>query len=115
MKSSRKRGDGTINVDSESKIRRLNTSFVNSFLEVVMFGEIVLHFLELTSHFNRDEIIQKPEEFESLLESLLGDSEKIIADKIIKNLYEKLGMEYSKVKGYKLADYLTKALNEQRI
>ena len=108
------KGERIMSLDSESNIRRLNTSFVDSFLEVVIFGEVVLHFLELTSHFSRDEIVEKPEEFESLLEILLGDSEKIIVDKVINNLYEKLGIEYSKVKEYKLADYLAKAMNEQR-
>ena len=58
------------------------------------FGEAVLRFLELTGPVKRDEIADKPEVFESELKSLLGDEARIILERIVKNLYSTLNLEY---------------------
>jgi hypothetical protein len=64
------------------------------------FGEVVLRFLELKSAIKRDEVAEKPEKFAKELEDLLGDSAKIIEEKMTQRLYAKTGMDYVKKEGY---------------
>lgn len=75
--------------------RRFNDLVVESFLESMCFGEVVLRFLELNSAVRRDELAEKPEAFASQLEGLFGDGAKMVEERMIRNLYAKLGVEYA--------------------
>jgi hypothetical protein len=92
--------------------RKFNTLLVNSFLECVEFGGIILRFLELNSSFRRDELAEKPELFARELEGLLGDGAKIIEERMIRNLYSKIGMEYKKEEGRAFSEYIRNAYQE---
>jgi hypothetical protein len=93
--------------------KRFNDLVVESFLESMDFGEVVLRFLELKSAIKRDEIAEKPEKFAKELEDLLGDSAKIIEEKMTQRLYAKTGMDYVKKEGYTFSDYIKDAYRKQ--
>lgn len=93
--------------------KRFNDLVVESFLESMDFGEVVLRFLELKSAIKRDEIAEKPENFAKELEDLLGDSAKIIEEKMTQRLYAKTGMDYVKKEGYTFSDYIKDAYRKQ--
>jgi hypothetical protein len=95
-------------VPREAK-KGFNDLVVESLLESMDFGEVVLHFLELKSPIKRDEIADKPEQFAKELEDLFGDGAKIILEKVTKILYAKIGMEYAKKEGYTFSDYIKEA------
>jgi len=92
--------------------RKFNSLVIDSFLECVEFGGVILRFLELNSSFRRDELTEKPELFAKELEDLLGDGAKIIEERIIRNLYAKIGIEYVEKEGYTFSDYIKCAYQE---
>jgi len=100
---------GTNLSSSNEAKRRFNDLLVGAFLECVEFGEVIIRFIELNTPLNRDEIADKPELFAKELERLLGDGARIIEEKIISNLYEKIGRKYVAVKGYSFPDYVRDA------
>ena len=92
--------EGNLDSHDESERKKFNSLLLESILECIEFGEVVLRFLELNSAVKRDEIAEKPEKFAMELEYLLGDGAKIIEEKIIQSVYAKIGMEYTKTEGY---------------
>lgn len=92
--------------------KRFNKLVIESFLESMAFGDVVLHFLELTSPFNRDEIAEKPKLFSKELESLFGDGAKIIETTMIRNLYRKLGIKHAKIGRLTFPEQIKKAWKE---
>jgi hypothetical protein len=100
------------NLDVEGKKRRFNALLVDSFLGNVEFGEVILRFLELNSSFRRDELAEKPELFAGELEDLFGDGAKIIKERMIRDLYSKIGMEYKNEKGRAFSEYIRNAYQE---
>ena len=102
------RGETDLLSSDEAKIR-FNDLLVESFLECVEFGEVMLRFLELNAPLNRNEIADKPELFAKELESLLGEGAKMIEEKIIRTLYEKIGKKYIMRKGSSFSDYVRAA------
>ena len=97
---------------SDEARKKFNSMLLESILECIEFGEVVLRFLELNSAVKRDEIAEKPEKFARELEDLLGDGAKIIEEKIIQKVYAKIGMEYTKTEGYAFPEYIIKAREE---
>jgi hypothetical protein len=106
------RGGGDLAACNPAK-KRFNDLVVESFLESMDFGEVVLRFLELKSAVKRGEIAEKPEKFAKELEDLLGDSAKIIEEKMTQRLYAKTGMDYVKKEGYAFSDYIKDAYRKQ--
>ncbi len=106
--SSKSRARESLAASNEAK-RRFNDLVVESFLESMNFGEVVLRFLELKLAVKRGEIAEKPEQFAKELEDLLGDGAKIIEEKVTRTLYAKIGMEYAKKEGYTFSDYIKDA------
>jgi len=101
------------NTSEESKKkRRFNKFLVEAIINSMDFGEVVLHFIELNSPVRRDEIAEKPEVFAAELEGIFGDNSTAIEERIIKNLYSTIGIEYRIVEGYKIQDYIKHALKE---
>ncbi|RJS84837.1 hypothetical protein CW706_02950 [Candidatus Bathyarchaeota archaeon] len=86
--------EGLASFDEDEKRRRFNRILIESICSSMEFGEAVLRFLELTGPIKRDEIANKPEVFASELESLLGDGARIILERIVKNIYLNLNLEY---------------------
>jgi len=105
------RGGGNLGSSDEAR-KKFNSMLLESILECIEFGEVVLRFLELNSAVKRDEIAEKPEKFARELEDLLGDGAKIIEEKIIQKVYAKIGMEYTKTEGYAFPEYIIKAREE---
>jgi hypothetical protein len=103
---------GILATPSEAK-KIFNNLLIESFLESVDFGEVILRFLELRSAIKRDEIAEKPEQFAMELENLFGDSAKIILEKTTRTLYAKIGIEYINREGYKFSDYIKDAYQKQ--
>ena len=105
-------GGEEIRVPDKSKIERFNTILVESILESIDFGEVVLRFLELFTPVRRDEIAEKPEVFASELENLFGESAGIIEKRIVKNLYAKLGIKFQETAGRNFSDYIKGAMEK---
>jgi hypothetical protein len=96
-----------------SKARKcFNDLLVESFLESMEFGEVVLYFLELRSSIRREEIAERPDKFARELEDLFGDGAKVILERTVKTLYEKLGLSYVRKRGYEFSDYVGEAYQE---
>jgi hypothetical protein len=91
------------------RMRRLNRYLVEAINETLSFGEVVLHFLELTTPLKREEIAHKPELFASELKKIFGDSSSIILEAIIRNLYIRLNIEYEERKEYTFQEYIREA------
>jgi len=66
---------GILATPSEAK-KIFNNLLIESFLESVDFGEVILRFLELRSTIKRDEIAEKPEQFAMELENLSETAQK---------------------------------------
>ena len=64
--------------------RRFNRILLESLLENLDFGEVIIHFLELNTSVKRNEIAEKPELFAEHFEDLMGDTAKIILEKTVK-------------------------------
>jgi len=89
--------------------REFNNILLQSFLECVEFGDLILRFLEISSPIKRWELAEKPEMFANGLKDLLGDSAKVKMEEIIQKLYEKIGVNFVKLKGYAFQDYIKDA------
>jgi len=87
-----------------------NSLLVESFLESVDFGEVVLRFLELNTAVKLEEIAEKPEVFVEEIEDLYGDSAPLIEERIIRKLCSKLGMEFGVVADRKFPEQVREAL-----
>ena len=70
---------------------------------------MIIRFLELNTPLRRSEIADKPELFAKELESLLGDGAKMIEERIIRTLYEKMGKKYIPRKEHSFSDYVRAA------
>ena len=103
------RPGGRILAASNEAKKSFNDLLIESLLEWIESGEVVLRFLELKSAIKRDEIAEKPEQFANELEDLFGDGAKIIEEKVIQTLYAKIGMDYIKKEGYMFSDYIKEA------
>jgi len=64
----------------------------------------VYFYIERMCHLPREEIAEKPEVFSTSLEKLMGQGALVLADKILKALYVKLGLELAEEEGYGFAD-----------
>lgn len=85
-----------LNTDEDKK--RFNTMLVESILESLDFGEIVLRFLELNFNLDRNRIAEQPELFAKYLEETLGSWMAVIFERnILKNLCRKLDVSYVEV------------------
>lgn len=109
-KKPRNGGGGRLVSSDEDEKRRFNEFLVEAICESMDFGEVVLHFLELRSDVRRDEIAEKPEVFAGELEGLLGDSAKIIEERIVKKLYSILNIEYEETVKGSFPELIRKAL-----
>ena len=81
--------------------RRFNRLLVESFLESIDFGEVILFFIELNSPIQRNNIAENPELFTRELKSIQGDNTPIIEERIIKNLCTKLKIQYETIANLK--------------
>jgi len=105
----KKLGDAFLN---EAK-KKFNELLVESILEGLDFGEVVLRFLELKSQVKRDSIAEKPELFVEKLEDLLGVwMAGIFEERILRILCGKLGIEYSVIDALTFSKAVKKALKE---
>jgi len=79
---------------SEYHTRKFRSLVVETMIEDLKFGEMLLRFLELRSTIRREEIAIKPERFSEELKKLLGDGSKPIEETLLTNLYRRLNIEY---------------------
>ena len=105
--SRRTRGSNS-SISNEAK-RRFNDLLIESFIESADFGEVIIRFLELNTPLKRSKIADKPELFAEELESLLGDGAKVIEERMIRNLYAKIGSKFTEIDGYTFPDYVKDA------
>jgi len=92
--------------------REFNKVLLETIDEVVMFSQVILYFLELTSQFKREEIAERPEVFSSELESLFGEGASIIENRIIERLCFKLGIKYEEIEGNDFRECVRRAFRE---
>ncbi|MCD6538920.1 hypothetical protein J7L18_10010 [Candidatus Bathyarchaeota archaeon] len=105
-------GTGLASSDEAEERRKFNRILIESICSSMEFGEAVLHFLELTGPVKRDEIADKPEVFAAELESLLGDGAKIILERIVKNLYSTLNLEYKETAKKRFSESVREAFKK---
>jgi len=109
IKENSRRTRGSNSSFSNEAKRRFNDLLVESFIESADFGEVIIRFLELNTPLKRSEIADKPELFAEELESLLGDGAKVIEERMIRNLYAKIGSKFTEIDGYTFPDYVKDA------
>ena len=109
IKEDSRRTRGSNSSFSDEAKRRFNDLLVESFIESADFGEVIIRFLELNTSLKRSEIADKPELFARELESLLGDGAKVIEERMIRNLYAKIGSKFTEIDGYTFPDYVKDA------
>ena len=109
IKENSRRTRGSNSSFSNEAKRRFNDLLVESFIESADFGEVIIRFLELNTPLKRSEIADKPELFAEELESLLGDGAKVIEERMIHNLYAKIGSKFTEIDGYTFPDYVKDA------
>ena len=109
IKEDSRRTRGSNSSFSDEAKRRFNDLLVESFIESADFGEVIIRFLELNTPLKRSEIADKPELFAEELESLLGDGAKVIEERMIRNLYAKIGSKFTEIDGYTFPDYVKDA------
>ncbi|RLI12327.1 hypothetical protein DRO35_03365 [Candidatus Bathyarchaeota archaeon] len=106
--------EGLASFDEAEKRRRFNRILIESIYSSMEFGEVVLRFLELRGSIKRDKIADKPEVFASELESLLGDGARIILERIVKNIYSNLNLEYEETAKKSFPESIRDALKKYR-
>ena len=109
IKEDSRRTRGSNSSFSDEAKRRFNDLLVESFIESADFGEVIIRFLELNTPLKRSEIAEKPELFAEELEGLFGDGAKVIVERMIRNLYAKIGSKFTKIDGYTFPDYVKDA------
>lgn len=109
IKEDSRRTRGSNSSFSDEAKRRFNDLLVESFIESADFGEVIIRFLELNTPLKRSEIAEKPELFAEELEGLFGDGAKVIEERMIRNLYAKIGSKFTKIDGYTFPDYVKDA------
>jgi len=109
IKEDSRRTRGSNSSFSDEAKRRFNDLLVESFIESADFGEVIIRFLELNTPLKRSKIADKPELFAEELESLLGDGAKVIEERMIRNLYAKIGSKFTEIDGYTFPDYVKDA------
>ena len=109
IKENSRRTRGSNSSFSNEAKRRFNDLLVESFIESADFGEVIIRFLELNTPLKRSEIAEKPELFAEELEGLFGDGAKVIEERMIRNLYAKIGSKFTKIDGYTFPDYVKDA------
>ena len=98
---------------SLSDIKGFNEILVESIIEGLDFGEVVLRFIELNSSVRREEITQNPQLFAQELENLYGTRMgDIFEERILRILCKKIGIEYSKIENYTFQKSVNKAFQE---
>ena len=102
----------TLKTGSDEKTKRLDELLVNVVDETLkqIFKEtgakVIYDYFENNSHLKREEIAEKPEVFSFGLQRLLGSAAPVIEKLILKNLYSRLGLNFSERKGYEFSDYV---------
>lgn len=109
IKEDSRRTRGSNSSFSDEAKRRFNDLLIESFIESADFGEVIIRFLELNTPLKRSKIADKPELFAEELESLLGDGAKVIEERMIRNLYAKIGSKFTEIDGYTFPDYVKDA------
>ena len=85
-------------MNSDEDKRKFNAILVESILEGIDFGEVVLRFLELNFNLDRNEIADKPELFARCLEKTLGPWMADIFEKnILQILCKKISIDYPSI------------------
>jgi hypothetical protein len=70
--------------------------------------------LERSYRLRREEIPEKLEAFHRALEDLLGESAKVMEKLIAKNLYRRLGLNFTEHANWTVVDYVNHARGEKR-
>lgn len=100
-------------MNSDEDKKRFNIMLVESILEGLDFGEIVLRFLELNFNLDRKQITDNPELFARNLEKTLGPwMAKIFEENILQILYRKIGIDYMEVKELTFSEAVKKAFKK---
>jgi len=81
-------------------------------------GEIVMTAIydriEKSYGLKREDIPEKLEAFHRALEDLLGESAKVMEKLIAKNLYRRLGLNFTEHANWSIVDYVNHARGEER-
>ena len=81
--------------------RKFNDILIESIIEGLDFGELILRFLELRTSMKREEIVDKPGVFADELEKLFGSyTADVLEERIIRTLCKKLRIDYNEVSDY---------------
>ncbi len=66
----------------------------------------IYDYMEKTLQLKRKEIPKKPKTFSTGLKALLDSAAPVIEDMILRNLYQKLDLEFEKKEGYEFLEYI---------
>ena len=68
--------------------------------------KVIYDYLEKHSKLKLKDVANKPEVFSASLERLMVSAAHVIEQRILKNLYSRLGVEFEEKQGYQFADYI---------
>jgi len=77
-------------------------------------SKVICDYLENNSHLKLEEVCEKPDVFSAGLERLLGSGASVIEKLILKNLCQRLRLEYEEKGGTGFSDYI-KELNRSAL
>ena len=77
-------------------------------------SKVICDYLENNSHLKLEEVCEKPDVFSAGLERLLGSGASVIEKLILKNLCQRLRLEYEEKEGTGFSDYI-KELNRSAL
>jgi len=100
-------------LNSDEDKERFNIILVESILEGLDFGEVVLRFLELNFNLDRKKIADNPELFAKSLEKTLGSwMAKIFEENILQILCRKINIDYLEVEGLTFSEAIKKTFEK---
>jgi hypothetical protein len=109
MKKKEKRKD----LELQRITRRFNRMLVESIIEGLDFGEVVLRFLELNYSLDRNQIAEQPEHFARDLEETLGPWMATIFERnIIRILCRKINVEYMRIEELSFSEAVKELLKK---
>jgi len=72
-------------------------------------ASVVLYHLEKDFSLRIEDVPERPDRFEYAMKDLFREGASIIEERIIEELYRRIGLNYVRVRGYSFADYIKEA------
>jgi len=100
-------------LNSDVDRKKFNDILVDSIIEGLDFGEVILRFIELKSNLDRNKIVDEPEFFAEELEEIFGLwIANIFKENILRFLCGKLNINYSDIKDLNFQEAVRKAFEK---